>query len=325
MNETPRANPGQFTTMSLGNTKKIIGCYQKNDILAFNLNNVTPKLEGFDAILNGLVILTRLTGASQMPIRFAQATAFKWWYLSFTALFCTIFLDTCAPNSACAFAVYGDIGIKYAAVGGPSGPLGQPLSDEAGVPEGGRFNDFQHGSIYWHPKTGAHVILGAIRDKWRQPGWGAGWLGYPTTDETTTPDGIGRFNHFLRVTNGAEASIYWTPKTGPVEIYGDIRKRWAQLGWERSSFGYPITPEFQEYQGTPIRSQQFEHGKLWWSPKTGVTTENPVAAYTPPAPPAPQKVKYCTDYTCDACKRDGLRCELNSSACPNINSSWACY
>ena len=31
--------------------------------------------------------------------------------------------------------------------------------------------------------------------KWASLRWEAGILGYPLTDELTTPDGVGRFNH----------------------------------------------------------------------------------------------------------------------------------
>ena len=65
-------------------------------------------------------------------------------------------------------------------------------------------------------------------------------LGYPTTDETVTPVGIGRYNHFQH------GSIYWTPLTGSYEVHGLIRDRWAALGWERSALGYPISDETDE-------------------------------------------------------------------------------
>ena len=256
------------------------------------------------------------------------------------SLLASLIIMSIGLGAAYAFAVYGEIGKKYASVGGVSGFLGNPLNDESSSPQGGRFNDFEHGSIYFHPTTGAHVIFGAIRGKWLQLGWGEGWLGFPTTDELITPDGVGRFNHFRRVSGGAEASIYWTPKTGPVEIYGDIRKEWAHLGWEKSSFGYPVAPERQEYQGAPIRSQDFERGKLWWSPKTGVTLtpDAPLKAYAQGsaggggvaggATPIKQKVfKYCTSLDCDACKRDyssnGI-CEP-SSQCNAGPNGFACY
>ena len=59
-------------------------------------------------------------------------------------------------------------------------------------------------------------------------------LGYPVTDESGTPDHVGRFNHF------EGGSIYWTPQTGAHEVHGAIRALWASLGWERS--GLPPTP-----------------------------------------------------------------------------------
>ncbi len=236
------------------------------------------------------------------------------------------------------FAVYGEIGKKYASIGGPNSFLGPPISSEAPAPKGGRYNNFRNGSIYWHPKTGAHVIFGAIRGKWlEQLGEGKGFLGYPTTDELTTPDGRGRYNHFLRPDDGAQASIYWTPTTGPVEVYGDIRKKWAALGSERSSLGYPTQAELTAYEGSPIRLQPFEHGRLFWSPKTGVTFEDPIAYYTPghvgavprptppvPSPPPRKELKYCVDLDCEACKRDNLTCE-QTILCTNPRAAWGCF
>jgi uncharacterized protein with LGFP repeats len=51
-------------------------------------------------------------------------------------------------------------------------------------------------------------VIGAIRDKWLAFGGDSSFLGQPLTDELTTPDGVGRFNHFQG------GSIYWTPSTG---------------------------------------------------------------------------------------------------------------
>lgn len=64
----------------------------------------------------------------------------------------------------------------------------------------GRFQHFRNNiSIYWHPNADggtAHAVQGRIRDKWADLGWENSSLGYPVTDELTTPDGVGRFNHF---------------------------------------------------------------------------------------------------------------------------------
>jgi hypothetical protein len=86
--------------------------------------------------------------------------------------------------------------------------------------------------------AGAFEVHGAIREKYLALGAEASILGYPRTDETGTPDGIGRFNHFQ------SGSIYWTPGTSAYEVHGLIRDLWASLGWERNpQLGYPISDE----------------------------------------------------------------------------------
>jgi hypothetical protein len=163
-----------------------------------------------------------------------------------------------------AWAVHGAILADYQQLGGPVGFLGFPITDETGTPDGiGRYNHFQHGSIYWTPTTGAHEVHGAIAAKWAALGWERSVLGYPITDETGTPDGIGRFNHFQH------GSIYWTPTTGAHEVHGAIAAKWAALGWERSVLGYPITDEFTPTPG--FRQSDFQHGSINWNPVTGVT------------------------------------------------------
>jgi LGFP repeat-containing protein len=86
--------------------------------------------------------------------------------------------------------------------------------------------------------AGAFEVHGAIREKYLALGAEASILGYPRTDETGTPDGVGRFNHFQ------SGSIYWTPGTSAYEVHGLIRDLWASLGWERNpQLGYPISDE----------------------------------------------------------------------------------
>jgi hypothetical protein len=160
--------------------------------------------------------------------------------------------------------VIGEISKKYDQLGACKSFLGAPLNSETATSDGkGRFNHFQGGSIYWHPATGAHEVHGAIRDKWESLGWERSFLGYPTTDETATPDGKGRFNHFQG------GSIYWHPATGAHEVHGAIRDRWKGLGWERSFLGYPTTDETATPDGKG-RFNRFQGGSIYWHPDTGV-------------------------------------------------------
>ena len=169
-----------------------------------------------------------------------------------------------------AHAVHGLILDHYKALGGPASSLGYPVTDEQGTPDGvGRYNHFNGSggaSIYWTPNTGAWSIQGAIRAKWASMGWEAGPQGYPITDELGTPDGIGRYNHFSRPDG---ASIYFTPNTGAWSIQGQIRDRWASMGWEAGPLGYPVTDEL----GTPDGVGRYNHfsqaASVYWTASTG--------------------------------------------------------
>jgi len=172
------------------------------------------------------------------------------------------------------FTLTGAIRDKWQALGGLASFLGPPITNESPASDGiGRYNHFRgsdtsfnKASIYWTPQTNAHEIHGEIRDKWASLGWENSVLGYPTTDESGTPDGVGRFNHFIK--GSTEGSIYWRAGKGAFEVHGAIRDKWKSLGWEGSFLGYPITDE----SGTPDqrgRYNHFEHGSIYWTPQTG--------------------------------------------------------
>ena len=153
--------------------------------------------------------------------------------------------------------------LHYWNLGGPSSVLGSVTQTLTGTPDGiGQYEHYQFGSIYWTASTGAWEVHGAIQAHWAALRWEASVVGYPITDETATPDGIGRYNHFQY------GSIYWTPYTGAWEVHGAIRAHWAALGWERSVVGYPVTDEI----GTPDgigRFNHFQYGSIYFTPQTG--------------------------------------------------------
>lgn len=164
-------------------------------------------------------------------------------------------------------AVYGLIKERYDSLGAEAGVLRYPTTDELGTPDRiGRYNHFQGGSIYFSPGTGAWQVGGAVQDKWRDLGWERSFLGYPTSNETGTPDGVGRYNSFA----GENGAIYWTPGTGAREIHGAIRTRWTQIGAETGPLGYPSADE----RGTPDGVGRFSEfsgngGMAYWTPGTG--------------------------------------------------------
>jgi uncharacterized protein with LGFP repeats len=154
---------------------------------------------------------------------------------------------------------------KYAQLGGEGGWVGPPTDEGAGAQEmdtrngAGRFRDFKNASILWSPRTPACEVHGDIRVKWAQLHGEEGFLGFPVTDELGTPDGRGRFSHFQG------GSIYWTPQTGAHEVHGGIRQRWADMGWERSRLGYPLSDE-KSSSDPGGRVSSFEGGSIFWKP-----------------------------------------------------------
>ena len=140
-------------------------------------------------------------------------------------------------NEGEAFATWGAIYAHWQKNGGADGELGFTKTDELVPPDQqGRLNHFEGGSIYWSPKTGAHIVKGAIRSLWSHMGWETGWLGYPVTDELATPvpKSYGRFNHF------EGGSIYWTPTTGAIALPKSVFDTWATFGHERGELGFPV-------------------------------------------------------------------------------------
>jgi hypothetical protein len=149
---------------------------------------------------------------------------------------------------------------------GAEGLLGAATGPESTAPDGvGRFRNYAGGFVYWSPATCGFEVSGTIAGEWNALGLSSGLLGYPLTDETVTPDGIGRYNHFQH------GSIYWTALTGAHEVHGAIRDRWASLGWEKSALGYPASDETDEIDGSG-RLSLFEHGAIHWKSAGGTIT-----------------------------------------------------
>lgn len=161
------------------------------------------------------------------------------------------------------FKVCGKIREKYDAIGGPTSFLTWPRSDEMGVPDGvGRRNEFVNGFIYWHPTHGAHPITTHFSLAYDRNGWEAGGLGYPTSDEFATPNGIGRKQEFA---NGA---IYGSP-AGLAAVQGLIYDKYVSLGASEGVLGFPTADEAASNGGGNGRYSIFTGGRIYWHPTHG--------------------------------------------------------
>ena len=96
-----------------------------------------------------------------------------------------------------------------------------------------------------------------VGEKYTELGGPRSFLGAPTIPEKTAPDGVGKYRHY------AGGSIYWHPETGPHAVRGLIRQKWADLGWEQSFLGYPLTDEIDTATGAG-KVSKFQGGELIW-------------------------------------------------------------
>jgi LGFP repeat-containing protein len=88
--------------------------------------------------------------------------------------------------------------------------MGHPKRGHGPGRRRGRARDYEHGSIYWTPQTGAREAHGAIRELWASMGFERSKLRYPVSDEMNMPGG--RLSRF----EGGE--IRWTPTGGPIAV-----------------------------------------------------------------------------------------------------------
>jgi uncharacterized protein with LGFP repeats len=159
-------------------------------------------------------------------------------------------------------AVSGPIRDAWAASGWEKGVLGYPTGNATPAPDGiGRYQQFQKGSVYWSPSTGAHIVQGPVLNAWAAAGWERGVLGYPTRDAASTPDGIGRFGFFQ---GGA---VYWSAATGAHVLRGAVLNAWGSTGWERGRLGYPTS----DAQLAPGGRTTFQHGAITISATDGTS------------------------------------------------------
>jgi uncharacterized protein with LGFP repeats len=157
----------------------------------------------------------------------------------------------------------GAIYTKYQELGGAAGRLGQVVSPfYCGLANGGCYQVFASGSIYWSPASGAWSVAGAVLAKWGQVGVEWGTVGYPVSDTWCGLAGGGCFGHFER------GSIYWSPSTGGTVVRGDFKAKWSSIGWEGSSLGYPVMDDHCGLVNGGCY-QVFQGGALYWSAATG--------------------------------------------------------
>ncbi|MCI4676293.1 sunset domain-containing protein [Candidatus Mycolicibacterium alkanivorans] len=158
----------------------------------------------------------------------------------------------------------------WQAAGGDGSPVGGRDGDVYQVGDGFAQN-FSSGKIFFTAGTGAHLIDGAILDKYQALGGPADSdLGFPTIDEVTGL--LGPSSRVSTFSASDKPAIFWTPDTGAWVVRGAINAAWDELGGSGGTLGAPTGDE--TYDGDVV-SQKFSGGTVSYNNATKVFTTDP--------------------------------------------------
>jgi hypothetical protein len=155
------------------------------------------------------------------------------------------------------------IQIKYQQIKLTKPDIGHPITGEVAGSNGGAYQDYSGNyTITYHPATGAHLIYGHIRKKWREMGAQDGPNGYPTTDESDTVSRTGRYNNFQQGT-----IIYKWGSFEAFSVYGAIYNKWRAANFDIGPLGYPLMNEAATVGNKGIFTD-FDNGAIYYSHAT---------------------------------------------------------
>nr|WP_042181154.1 AbfB domain-containing protein [Kibdelosporangium sp. MJ126-NF4] len=182
---------------------------------------------------------------------------------------------------------------KYLPDYDPYVPLSTEPADAEQVDGGVRLRDFRERDdegvahpafrLYWSAATGVRRLnvgrgttcpAPELLEAYLRLG-GHKALGAPASDDSCTADRTGRYAHFGNAGSATGASVFATDRTGAHAVSGAIRAKWASMGWEKSTLGYPTGDEVAIPGG---RRSTFEHGRIDFDAATGVATAYPTTS-----------------------------------------------
>lgn len=162
------------------------------------------------------------------------------------------------------------------------GELGYPLTDETASANGGVFQRFQGGTVYWSARTGSHAVPLSMLELYGQHGYVRGHLGYPTSEPYW--DGNREKQNFehgvLEKTN--DFNVTWAGQ--PNNYFCGPASGWMILnaiGAHQSAQGTPLSIDAVasrdymntvDYGYTSFHDRRFEYGMNRWLGRDAYTT-----------------------------------------------------
>lgn len=134
-------------------------------------------------------------------------------------------------------------------IGYPTGTV------SCGLYNGGCYQPFTGGNIYWSAATGAHAVTGAYWKGWGEAAWQRG-IGYPKGSVVCGLYGSGCYQPF------SGGNIYWTAASGAHAVNEPYMSQWRVAGWQMGKLGYP-TQAAISYAG--YKTVRFQGGTMTWT------------------------------------------------------------
>lgn len=136
------------------------------------------------------------------------------------------------------------------------------FAEERDAKNGGKYVDYENGSIYWHPEVmrangNAIAVPANVYETWKAHDYERGFLGYPVRRHTVVK-GVGDIQAFQGGT------IYRKYGKPGYPVRGVIGQRWAAEGFETGPLGWPTSDEYAYNDDGDVR-QDFEGGALLYS------------------------------------------------------------
>ena len=164
-------------------------------------------------------------------------------------------------KSTGAWDISGEIYDYWYKLGTEWSDLGYPTSTKIELKDGGAFQKFENGRIYWKKSTGAwEVKYGKIYDAWYKLGTEWGELGYPTGSEQEDENGI-TYQQFEHGRIYLLEDDTWVVSDWAEKHYEAIGAANSKLGKSTKSGKCGITNNgcYQNY----------EHGRMYYTEATG--------------------------------------------------------
>lgn len=163
------------------------------------------------------------------------------------------------------YAPFGAIGAKWQLLGGASGVLGDPTSNESCDASGLCLETFTGGEIYYTPGSGANAVTflsGKSGPEWQSRG-GLAALGYPLTEEKCDVSGC-----VQRFSQGTD--LVWSTVGGYQQVwtYGAIGNAVYRLYGGYAGAGYPTSAELCTLKDRGC-FQDFGQLRIEWSASSG--------------------------------------------------------